>query len=276
MFGKYFAAGTCLKSASVLDFVGIEFCLADELVGLEDALCLKFLVGFSHQERVKVENVLNLPSGEVAEGSDARWGTLEEPDMRDRGRELDVAHPFSADVLACDFHAAPVADNAFVLNPLIFSAVTLPVLGRTENCLTEEAFEFGPEGAVVNRLCLLHFAAVAGVHFWAGEGFAGVDGAASAFAAGALRQRFDFVRRSDFEGDTVKWGCHCGFSPIDSDVCLALGLAWANPSPYRLRVIGAVCLELCLSENAAWRWSGPWPLGRSRDAIFLLADSRKR
>ena len=210
-FGKYLATGTCLKSPAVFAFVDIEFCLADELVRLHDALFLKFLVGFSHHERIKIEDVLNLPCGEFAERADARWDTLEEPDMRDRGCELDVAHPFPADVLARDFHAAPVADNTFVLNPFIFPAVTLPVFGRPENCLTEEALEFGTEGAVVNRLCLLYLAAVAGVHFWAGEGFVVADGAASAFAAGALRQRFDFLRRSDFEGDTVKWGCHCGF-----------------------------------------------------------------
>ena len=236
VFGKYLTTGTCLKSPAVFAFVAIEFCLADELVGLEDTLGLEFLVRFGYHERIKVEDVLNLSCGEVAEGPDARWNTLEEPDVRDRGCELDIAHPFPADMLAGDFHTAPVADNAFVFNPLIFPAVTLPVLGRPENCLTEEALELGPEGAVVNCFCFLHLAAVASVHFWADEGFTGGDGAAPAFAAGALRQLFDFLRRSDFEGDTVKWGCHCGFSPIDSDVCLDLGTARGRPSPHGPRI----------------------------------------
>ena len=70
--------------------------------------------------------------------------------MADRGGELDVAHALAAHLALGDLDAAAVADLALVANLFIFAAVALPVLGRSENALAEQAVALGLEGAVVD------------------------------------------------------------------------------------------------------------------------------
>ena len=49
-----------------------------------------------------------------------------------------------------------------MLDSLILSASALPVLGRTEDSLTEEASLFRLEGTVINGLGILHFTTTPG------------------------------------------------------------------------------------------------------------------
>ena len=49
-----------------------------------------------------------------------------------------MSHTLSADACLGHFHAASVADNAFVADLLIFTAMTFPVLAGSENSLTEQ------------------------------------------------------------------------------------------------------------------------------------------
>src|SRR5690606_24058423 len=60
---------------------------------------------------------------------------------------------------AGDLHAAPVADDAAIADPLVLAAVALPVLGRTEDLLAEEPLALGLERAVVDGLRILDLAA---------------------------------------------------------------------------------------------------------------------
>src|SRR5439155_24916444 len=83
---------------------------------------------------------------------------LEEPDMRDRRSEVDVTHPLTADLLPRHLDAAALADDALVADALVLAAVALPVLGRTEDALAEEAVALGLERAVVDRLGLRYLA----------------------------------------------------------------------------------------------------------------------
>jgi hypothetical protein len=76
--------------------------------------------------------------------------------------QLDVAHALAAHARQRHFDAATVADHALVLDPLVFAAGALPVLGRTEDALAEEAALFRLEGAVVDRLGVLDFALAPG------------------------------------------------------------------------------------------------------------------
>ena len=59
--------------------------------------------------------------------------------MGDRGGERNMAHTLPADAGLCDLNAAPVTDNALVSDLLIFAAVALPVLARSEDPLTEQS-----------------------------------------------------------------------------------------------------------------------------------------
>ena len=69
-------------------------------------------------------------------------GTLEIPDMRNGNGEGDVTHPLAAYLLFGNLHTAAVAYDAAVANPLVFPAIALVVLSRTEDLLAEETVAF--------------------------------------------------------------------------------------------------------------------------------------
>ena len=83
---------------------------------------------------------------------------LEEPDVRDRHGQLDVAEPLAAHLRLRHLDAAAVADHAAVADALVLAAVALPVLDRTEDLLAEQAVLLRLERAVVDRLRLGHLA----------------------------------------------------------------------------------------------------------------------
>src|SRR5205807_7699431 len=83
---------------------------------------------------------------------------LEEPEVDDRGGQLDVAHALAADARVRDLDAAAVADHALVLHAAVLTAGALPVLFRPEDALAEQAVLLGAVGAVVDRLRLLDLA----------------------------------------------------------------------------------------------------------------------
>src|SRR5204863_6666094 len=85
---------------------------------------------------------------------DAAGQPLEEPDVRHRAGELDVAHALAAHPRAGDLDAALVADHAAVLHALVLAAQALPVGDRAEDLGAEEAIPLRLEGPVVDRLGL--------------------------------------------------------------------------------------------------------------------------
>src|SRR5262252_1415862 len=65
-----------------------------------------------------------------------------------------MAHALAAHLLPRHLHAAALADDALVADALVLTAVALPVLGRTEDALAEQAVTLGLERPVVDRLRL--------------------------------------------------------------------------------------------------------------------------
>ena len=102
----------------------------------------------------EVQDSLEVAGADVEQDPEPRRRALEVPDVADRARELDVAHPLTADLRAGDLDAALVADDALVPNPLVLAAVALPVLRRTEDALVEETVLLRLERPVVDRLRL--------------------------------------------------------------------------------------------------------------------------
>src|SRR5690606_3045982 len=90
--------------------------------------------------------------------ADARGQRLEEPDVRDRRGQVDMAHALAAHLGQGHLGAALLADHAAVLHALVLAAQALVVLHRPEDGGAEQAVAFGLEGAVVDGLGLLHFA----------------------------------------------------------------------------------------------------------------------
>jgi hypothetical protein len=72
----------------------------------------------------------------------------------DRRGEVDVTHTLAADLGPGDLDAAALADDPLVAHALVLAAIALPVLGRTEDALAEEAVLLGLQRAVVDRLGL--------------------------------------------------------------------------------------------------------------------------
>ena len=72
--------------------------------------------------------------------------------------QVDVAHALAAHLGQRHFGAALLADHAAVLHALVLAAQALVVLDRSEDGGAEQAVTLGLEGAVVDRLGLLHFA----------------------------------------------------------------------------------------------------------------------
>ena len=67
-----------------------------------------------------------------------------------------MAHSLAAHFGAGHFNAAAFADLAFVAQTFIFSAVALPVLGRSKNALAEQTVSLGFQSTVVNGFGLFH------------------------------------------------------------------------------------------------------------------------
>ena len=113
----------------------------------------------------EVDDLLELLGLELLAGLGAheevgqpRAGATQVPDVHDGRGQLDVAHAVAADLGPGDLDAAALADDALEAHALVLAAVALPVLGRAEDLLAEEAVLLGAQGAVVDRLGLLDLA----------------------------------------------------------------------------------------------------------------------
>ncbi len=113
-----------------------------------------FLVHVGDDVQGEVENPLQVAGADVQQDAKAARRALEIPDVADRAGKLDVAHALATNLGASDLHAALVADDALVPNPLVLAAVALPILGGTEDALVEETVLLRLERAVVDRLGL--------------------------------------------------------------------------------------------------------------------------
>ena len=98
--------------------------------------------------------LLRLDAGE--EVGQPRPGAAQVPDVHHGRLELDVAHALTADLRPRHLDAAALADDALEAHPLVLAAVALPVAGRSEDLLAEQAVLLRTQRAVVDRLGLLH------------------------------------------------------------------------------------------------------------------------
>ncbi len=114
--------------------------------------------GLGHDVGFEVQHPLDVAQCHVEHHPHAGGQALEEPDVRDRRRELDVAHALAAHLRQRHFDAALLADHATVLESLVLAAQALVVLDRAEDLGAEQAITFGLERAVVDRFRLLDLA----------------------------------------------------------------------------------------------------------------------
>jgi hypothetical protein len=75
-----------------------------------------------------------------------------------------MAHAFAAYTRERDFHTAPIADHALVLDALVFSTRAFPIARWTEDPFTEKPTFLWLERSIVDRLRILDFAFTPGAH----------------------------------------------------------------------------------------------------------------
>ena len=116
------------------------------------------LAGFHHHVGFEIQHPLQLAQGDVQQVADAAGQSLEEPDVRAGAGQLDMAQALAAHAREGHFHAALVANDAAMLNALIFSAQALPILGGSENARAEQPGALRLKGPVIDGLRLGDFA----------------------------------------------------------------------------------------------------------------------
>src|SRR5437870_7965194 len=116
------------------------------------------LLRVHHHVALAVEDLLQVLERDVEQVADARGEALQEPDVGDRRGQVDVAEPLTPHLGLDHLDAALLADHAAVLHALVLAAVALVVLHRPEDLRAEEPVPLRLEGAIVDRLRLLHLA----------------------------------------------------------------------------------------------------------------------
>ena len=127
-----------------------EFLLVQELMQLQGRQAR-----LDHDVALEIEDLLEILERHVEQQADAARQRLQEPDMRHRRGEFDVAHAVAAHLRQGHFDAALLADDAAILHALVLAAQALVVLDRTEDAGAEQTVALRLEGAVVDGLGLL-------------------------------------------------------------------------------------------------------------------------
>ena len=85
----------------------------------------------------EIEDFLQRTGRDVQDQAHSTGDSFEIPDMRHWRRKVNMTHTVPADFGFGDFNTATVANYAFMTNPFVFSAVTFPVTGWSENFLAK-------------------------------------------------------------------------------------------------------------------------------------------
>ena len=126
------------------------------LLGQELAHLKAGLLRVDDDVRLAVEDLLQVLQRDVEQVADARRQRLEEPDVRDGRRQVDVPQPLAADLGLDHLDAALLAHDPAVLHALVLAAVALVVFDWAKDLRAEQTVALGLEGPVVDRLRLLH------------------------------------------------------------------------------------------------------------------------
>ena len=111
-----------------------------------------------------IDDALELARTHVEHESETRRHAFIKPDVGNRHRQFDMAHPIATNPGQRNFHAAAVANDALMFDPLVFSAGAFPIAGRSKNSFAKKAALFRLKGAVINCLGIFDFAFAPGAH----------------------------------------------------------------------------------------------------------------
>src|SRR5690606_38723229 len=121
---------------------------------------------FDHAPCFKVQYAFDIAQGHVEHHAQTGWQALQEPDVRNRAGQFDMAHALATHLGHGNFDTALFANDAAMLQALVFAAKAFVVLDRTEDLCAEQAITFGLEGTVVDGFRLAYFAVRPRPHFF--------------------------------------------------------------------------------------------------------------
>ena len=111
-----------------------------------------------HDVIFEIEDALEVLERHVEQKPDARRQRFQKPDVRDRRRQLDMAHALAPHARQRHLDRALLADDALVLHPLVLAAQAFVVLDRAKDARAEQAVALRLEGAVIDGLRLFDLA----------------------------------------------------------------------------------------------------------------------
>ncbi len=128
-----------------------------------------------HAPCFKIKHAFDIAQRHVEHHAQAGWQTLQKPDMRNRAGQFDMTHAFTTHFGHGDFHTALLANNAAMLEALVFAAEALVIFDRAKDFGAEQAIALGLESTVVDGFRLTHFTIRPRTHFFR-RGNANLDG----------------------------------------------------------------------------------------------------
>ena len=121
---------------------------------------LTFQVGhtaFDNHIRFEVQYAFDIAQRHIEQQTDTGRQRFQEPDMRGRRRQLDVAHTLTAYFGLGHFNAALLTDHTTVFQALVLTAQALVVFYRPKDTGAEKAVTLRFERTVVDGFRLLNF-----------------------------------------------------------------------------------------------------------------------
>ena len=146
----------CVLLGKLVENVKICFLVQQIQFAYAELLCR---TGLNNHIALVVDDALELLGGDVQQVSDLRRKRAEVPNVNYGHNQRNVTHTLTAYFLFGNFHTATVADNTFIANAFVLTAVALIVLYGTEDALAEQTVAFRFICTVVYRFGFQHLAA---------------------------------------------------------------------------------------------------------------------
>ena len=154
-----------------VEFVAKLFQRVEILLFSQDLALLEVgHAAFNHDIRFEIQHAFDIAQRHIQQQADTGRQRFQEPDVRGRGSQLDVAHALTTHFGLGHFNAALLTDHATVFQALVFAAQAFVIFYRPENTGAEQTIALWLEGTVVNGFRLFHFTERPGTdHVWRGQ-----------------------------------------------------------------------------------------------------------
>ena len=148
----------CFRPHLRVEFVTELFQRVQILLFSQDLLT--FQVGhtaFDNHIGFKVQYAFDIAQRHIEQQTDTGRQRFQEPDVRSRGSQFDVAHTLTAYFSLGHFNAALLTDDATVFQALVLTAQALVIFYRPKDTGAEKAVTFWFERTVVDGFRLFNF-----------------------------------------------------------------------------------------------------------------------